>query len=131
MANANYNTFSIGILGAGAVTNQSIDGWRNIFWIQAAFHAVTFIGLVLFYNPIRRSDYPKMSFKAYIWSMDPVGSVLFVSGIALILLGLDWTSGSYPWKSSHVLAPLCLGIVLIIIFGFYGTLYDFHFGMTS
>lgn len=85
---------------------------------------MTFIGLVLFYNPIRRSDYPKMSLKGYIWSMDPIGSALFVSGTTLILLGLDWTSGSYPWKSSHVLAPLCLGIVLIITFGFYGTLYE-------
>ena len=110
----------VGTLGAGGVTNENIHGWRNIFWMQAAFHAATFIGLVAFYHPTRRSDYPRLSVKEYLWSLDPIGSFLFIAGTVLVLLGLDWTGGAYAWKSSHVLAPLVLGCVLLIVFGLYG-----------
>lgn len=90
------------------------------FWMQAAFHAATFIGLVAFYHPVRRSDYPKMSVRAYIWSMDPIGSFLFIGACTLILLGLDWTGGAYPWKSTHVDVPLGVGGSLLIAFALYG-----------
>ena len=49
----------VGSLGSGGVTNSSPSGWRNIFWMQAAFHLATFFGLILFYHPTRRSDYPR------------------------------------------------------------------------
>ena len=81
----------------------------------------TFIGLVALYHPVRRSEYAKSSIREFIWSMDPIGSLLFVVGCTLMLLALDWAGGSYPWKSTHVLIPLCLGGVIMIVFGLYGT----------
>ncbi|KAK5288803.1 hypothetical protein LTR16_003281, partial [Cryomyces antarcticus] len=84
----------VGVLGAGGVTNANASGWRTTFWMQAAFHLVTVLGLVLFYHPIRRSDYPKMSLKGYIWACDPIGSVMFISSAAIVLLALDWAGGA-------------------------------------
>ncbi|TKA62626.1 hypothetical protein B0A49_07113 [Cryomyces minteri] len=109
----------VGVLGAGGVTNANASGWRTIFWMQAAFHLVTVLGLVLFYHPTRRSDYPKMSLKGYIWACDPIGSVMFISSAALMLLALDWAGGAYKWSNPHVAAPLAVGLVLLVLFCLY------------
>jgi len=60
-----------------------------------------------------------MSIKEYIWAMDPIGSFLFVTGCTLMLLGLDWTGGAYPWKSTHVAVPIGVGGLLFIAFCIY------------
>ena len=39
----------------------------------------------------------------------------------ITLLPLIWAVSIYPWKSSHVIAMLVLGPVLLIVFGLYGS----------
>lgn len=85
----------VGVLGAGGVTNTNPSGWRGIFWMQAAFHLATSIGIWAFYWPPRRSDYGRLSFKQIMWAIDPIGSVLFAASAALMLLALDWAGGAY------------------------------------
>lgn len=105
---------------------MSSDGWRYIFWIQAAFHGATSLGLFLFYWPPKNVDYPKMSIKHYIWACDPIGSVLFVCSATLLLLALDWAGGAYTWSDPHVAAPLATGLALLVIFGAYGESLSHH-----
>ncbi|KAJ9627003.1 hypothetical protein H2203_003463 [Taxawa tesnikishii (nom. ined.)] len=109
----------VGGLGAGAVTNANAGGWRSIFWMQAAFHLATSLGLFFFYWPARRSDYGKMTLKATLWAIDPIGSTLFVGSAALLLLALDWAGGAYAWSDPHVAAPLGVGFALLILFCLY------------
>ncbi|XXG99574.1 Ubiquitin-conjugating enzyme E2 1 [Hypoxylon texense] len=109
----------IGSLGAGAVTNVNSGGWRYIFWMQAAFHAITAVGLFCFYWPPKHTEYPKMSIRDYIWACDPIGSALFVGGATLMLLALDWAGGAYAWSNPHVAVPLSLGLVMIVGFAIY------------
>lgn len=112
--------FRVGVLGAGGVTNTNASGWRIIFWMQAAFHLLTSLGLLLFYWPQRRSNYPKLSFKGYLWAIDPIGSLLFISSTTLMLLALDWAGGAFPWSNPHVAVPLGLGCGSLVAFGVYG-----------
>jgi len=109
----------VGGLGAGAVTNTNPGGWRDIFWMQAAFHLATTIGILAFYHPARRSDYGKLSVKQVLWAIDPIGSFLFVAAAALLLLALDWAGGAYAWSNPHVAAPLGTGFAFLIAFGLY------------
>ncbi len=88
--------------------------------MQAAFHLATFLGLILFYHPVRRSDYPKMSFKQLVWACDPIGSFLFIAACTLLLLALDWAGGAYAWSDVHVAAPLGLGLGFLALFCAYG-----------
>jgi len=88
--------------------------------MQAAFHLATFFGLLLFYHPTRRSDYPRMSVKDYIWACDPIGSFLFIVAATLLLLGLDWAGGAYAWSDAHVAAPLGIGLGILALFCAYG-----------
>lgn len=114
----------VGTLGAGKVTSLSASGWRNIFWIQAGLHGATCVGLILLYHPPRHSDYPRLSIKQFIRAIDPVGSMLFMAGATLTLLSLDWVS-SYAWSDPHVVAPLCIGLGLLVAFAIYGELVRF------
>ena len=107
---------------SAAVTNTGPSGWRYAFWIEAGLHGATFLGFALFYWPIRRSDYPKMSFKQYFWLIDPVGSLLYMAGATLILIALNWAGGKYAWSSAFVAAPLTIGLVILALFGLYGML---------
>lgn len=102
------------------MTNSDASGWRDIFWIQAAFHLATSAGLFLFYHPKRRSDYGRMSFKQTVWAIDPIGSLIFVASAAQLLLALDWAGGAYAWSNPHVAAPLGVGLGLAVSFGVYG-----------
>ncbi|KAG8625437.1 hypothetical protein KVT40_007188 [Elsinoe batatas] len=108
----------VGVLGAGAVTNADPAGWRNIFWIQAAFHGATFAGLMAFYHP-KKSDYPKMKVTEIIWACDPIGSGLFVISTTMLLLGLNWGGGAYGWGEPRVIAGLVVGFVCLAAFGVY------------
>lgn len=110
----------IGHLSAGAVTDTDSGGWRWIFWIQAIFHGATSLGFLLFYWPPQNREFPKMTLKEYIWICDPIGSFFFMAGSALTLLGLNWAGGVYPWSDAHVVAPLTIGLVLLVVFGLYG-----------
>ncbi|KAI0436132.1 major facilitator superfamily domain-containing protein [Xylaria telfairii] len=110
----------IGALGAGAVTNVSAAGWRYIFWIQAAFHGTTSLGLLLFYFPPKQAPKrPEMSIRDYIWACDPIGSSLFLTSATLLLLALDWAGGAYGWSDAHVAVPLSLGLVMLVGFAGY------------
>ena len=88
--------------------------------MQAAFHLTTFVGLIAFYHPPRRSDYPKLTFKELIWSIDPIGTLLFISSTTLMLLALDWAGGTYPWHDLHIGLPLGLGCGVLLLFCLYG-----------
>ncbi|KAK4234809.1 major facilitator superfamily domain-containing protein [Achaetomium macrosporum] len=108
----------VGGIGAGAVTNVDADGWRYIFWMQAAFHGATALGLFAFYWPAK-VERPRSTLKEIVWSCDPVGSFLFITSATLMLLALDWAGGAYSWSDAHVAAPLAIGLVLLVAFGLY------------
>ncbi|KAJ7778632.1 major facilitator superfamily domain-containing protein [Mycena maculata] len=108
----------VGVLGSGGVTNLNPSGWRNIFWMQAAFHGMTSVGLLGFYWP-PPSEYPRLSLRELVWACDPIGSLLMTCGTTLLLLAFDWAGGTFAWSDAHVLGPLIVGAVLLILFGLY------------
>ncbi|KAJ7118832.1 major facilitator superfamily domain-containing protein [Mycena epipterygia] len=108
----------VGVLGSGGVTNVNPSGWRNIFWMQAAFHGMTSVGLLGFYWP-PPSDYPRLNFRQIVWACDPIGSSLMTAGTTLLLLAFDWAGGTFAWRDAHVLGPLLTGAVLLVLFGLY------------
>jgi len=109
----------VGTLGAGGVTNINPSGWRSIFWMQAAFHLATALGIYFFYWPTRRSDFPKMSIRQLIWACDPIGSTTFVISATLMLLALDWAGGTFPFSDPHVAVPLAIGLFFLVVFCLY------------
>jgi len=51
--------------------------------------------------------------------IDYLSGFLSVSGFALFLLGLQWGGYTYPWRSAAVIVTMTLGLLFILIFGFW------------
>lgn len=50
---------------------------------------------------------------------DFIGTILFLAGFVLFLLGLSWGGGVYPWKSAKVISTMVVGGVVLIVFALY------------
>lgn len=53
---------------------------------------------------------------ARVKTIDFGGQVLFLFGFGLIILALTWGGDSYSWDSAAVLAPLIIGVALVVVF---------------
>jgi MFS family permease len=108
--------FCPSVLWAQLIASQSPSAWR---WIGLWCGLWALIGLVLtavFYHPPPRVNSAGMSRKEVLAQIDYVGGLLSVSGMLLFMMGMQWGGYQYKWSSAHVLAPLILGVVLLIAF---------------
>jgi MFS family permease len=109
--------FCPSVLWAQLIASHS--SWR---WIGMWCGIWAFIGLALtaiFYHPPPRVNSQGMSRKEILAQIDYIGGFLSVSGMLLFMMGMQWGGYQYPWSSAHVLAPLILGVVLMIAFVFW------------
>lgn len=58
-------------------------------------------------------------FSRRLMTVDAGGQLLFLFGFGLVVLALTWAGATYSWDSAYVLAPLCIGVVLVGVFGYY------------
>lgn len=49
-------------------------------------------------------------------TLDIFGTILFIFGIGLIILGTAWGGSTYSWSSAEVVAPIVVGGVCFILF---------------
>jgi len=133
------------ILGIGSVLGPLLGGifterlsWRFCFYINIPIGLVAM--LVLFWklkipNPVnRRSTFIlqdsvphrqhsnpqtaiRQSFSHQLLQLDPVGTLLFLTGITCLLLALQW-GGIYGWRSGRVVASLIFAVLSVAGFLF-------------
>ncbi|KAB8336981.1 hypothetical protein FH972_021285 [Carpinus fangiana] len=92
------------------------SSWRYIGLLCAVWAFAGLVFTALFYWPPPRLNSEGYSKKKTLQRIDWVGGLLSISGALLFLMGLQWGSQQYPYKSTHVLVPLILGGILIICF---------------
>jgi hypothetical protein len=73
----------------------------------------------IFYFPPPRVNSTGLSRREIISQIDFVGGFLSIVGILLFIAGLLWGGYQYKWHSAHVLAPLIIGAIFLIAFGFW------------
>lgn len=97
-----------------------MDGWRWVFYFDAIFFGISGLLIFIFYKPpptlLRRENGVLSEFK----SVDYVGVLLLLAGVAGLVTSLTWGGNAYPWSSGRVIALLVLGIVLLFAFCVYG-----------
>lgn len=89
---------------------------------------------VIFYHPPPRVNSQGLSRKQVLKEIDYVGGLLSISGMLLFMMGMQWGGFvslrfstvhasadslhryQYTWSSAHALAPLVLGVVLLVAF---------------
>lgn len=101
-------------------------GWRFVGVLTAVYAFAGLLVLAVFYHPPPRASISAGSGSGFrSWRteilprIDLVGGVLSIGGIVLLVAGLLWGGYQYKWSSAHVLAPLIIGVVLLIAFAFW------------
>jgi MFS family permease len=109
-----YLGLILGGSGLGVPLGPVIGGalaqanWRWVFYINLPVCAVTLVLLIIF---LRLKYTPEASWKLALARIDYFGSVLFITSITSILLGLILGGTVFPWSSWRVILPLVLGFV--------------------
>lgn len=113
--------FSSPVISYAFIAYQEI-GWRGAYWYLFAFHCFAFILLFLFYHPpdfeMKHREDGKTKWQL-VKQIDWVGVLLFLSGGALLLIGINFGGRRYPWVSAGCLAPIIVGACCFVAVGFW------------
>ncbi|OAX79319.1 hypothetical protein ACJ72_06365 [Emergomyces africanus] len=130
--NAKNNTvfqFVSGIsYGVGPVIGGYLTAanWRYCFVlsIPIAFFAHIAIFFLLRKELVRGTHLARStsSVLSGLATVDFGGTILFILGIGLLILGTSWGGATYPWASAAVLVPLISGSIFFILF----FVYEYH-----
>ncbi|KAL1953279.1 hypothetical protein VTO42DRAFT_3313 [Malbranchea cinnamomea] len=102
----------IGPIIGGALSSVSPDSWRWIFRLNMPLTVLS-AACVLFFMPLRKVE---GDWKLKLRAVDFFGAFLALGGTSVLLLGLTWGGGEYPWKSAHVIATLVVGFAVSAAF---------------
>lgn len=128
--------FAVGILfignipvgGFGATIAYAFQlytpvAWRGIFWLTVGTNAAAALCWFLFYHPptfhMKNAHNTRLHL---IKNFDYIGSLLFMAGFILFLMGLSWGGSAYPWKSAQVISTLVIGGVCLVALALYEVL---------
>ncbi|KAJ7701234.1 iron permease [Mycena rosella] len=89
--------------------------WRWLFYLNLPLAGLAF-SLVVMYLSVNR---PEGSIREKLGQVDWVGNGIVVVGTGLAIIGMTWGGIRYPWSSVEVLAPLIIGLSLLVVFAVY------------
>ncbi|KAJ6609469.1 hypothetical protein B0H10DRAFT_2297310 [Mycena sp. CBHHK59/15] len=86
-----------------------------ILVLNLPFAGIAFILVVLFLQVHQ----PEGSIRSKLAQVDWIGNAIVEVGAGLSVIGLVWGGVRYSWASVQVLAPLIIGLTLIVVFAIY------------
>lgn len=93
--------------------------WRWIFLLIGVWSVLSFVVLLIWYNPPPQAASVGLSKKELLKRIDYIGCALSILGVVLFLVGINWGGQTHPWNSVQVICMLVFGVVTLIIFGIY------------
>jgi MFS family permease len=98
-----------------ALTKQSDEGFRIIWYIGIGLFAVNFLAVFCLFKPPPRPLEVSLTTRDKLKALDWIGYFLFSLGMILFSVGLTWANNPYPWSNAHVLSTFLVGIFFIIL----------------
>ncbi|KAJ4371930.1 hypothetical protein N0V86_008484 [Didymella sp. IMI 355093] len=95
--------------------------WRWSYILGVIVNTVAIILYAVYYHPptytmLHVGGKSKMK---SLQTLDWIGIILYISGLTVFLIGMNWGGGSYPWQSKQVLGALSSGFSILVCFCFY------------
>ena len=123
--------YSVGPVIGGYIVNSN---WRYAFVLCAGIGALSMVcvfflrqdlkaGSISLSHPTNGQTRPQ-AFLSGFSTLDFGGIFLFIFGIGLIILGTAWGGSTFPWSSAGVIAPLTIGVLVLIAFVIWEKLLD-------
>ncbi|KAF7301264.1 MFS domain-containing protein [Mycena indigotica] len=106
---------SIGPPIGGALASVDHKAWRWLFYLNLPVSGFAFILVVVYLN-VRR---PEGSTRTRLAQVDWMGNAMVITGSGLAIIGLAWGGIRYPWDSVQTLAPLVIGLSMLVAFAVY------------
>ncbi|TCD64696.1 hypothetical protein EIP91_003770 [Steccherinum ochraceum] len=89
--------------------------WRWLFYLNLPLSGIAFALVLIFLN-VRA---PEGSISVKLRRVDWFGNFIVIAGATLSMTGLTFAGVRFPWDSAQVLAPLVIGLALIVAFILY------------
>ncbi|KAJ7507866.1 major facilitator superfamily domain-containing protein [Mycena galericulata] len=90
--------------------------WRWIFYLNLPIAPVSGLLVIAFLN----LKVPRRTWYDCWKQFDVLGNFLVIVGSSVFAIGLTWGgSAGFPWSSASVIAPLCIGGVVLVCFMLY------------
>jgi MFS family permease len=102
------------IVGALFATYAS---WRWIGWVNLPLLGIG-TPMIIFFLKLRPIPLDT-TLAGNLKRLDWVGMALLIIGISIFVIPLSWAGSLYPWPSWQTLLPMFLGVVVLVILGFY------------
>jgi hypothetical protein len=117
-------SYAIGPVIGGYLADS---GWRYLFVLPVGVSvlAIIFIFLLMRNELVRGRttaatvESRRMKYISGLRIIDWPGMILFVLGVGLVILAIQWGGTSYTWNSSATIVPLVVGGILCIAFFIY------------
>lgn len=96
--------------------------WRNAYYVMIAFQVFNTGFLYAFYHPPSFTTKHGASTRTktdLLKSFDWIGLGMFITGCTLFIIGVNWGGTLHPWTSAATLVPIILGLLLLVVLGFY------------
>ncbi|RFU28413.1 hypothetical protein B7463_g7912, partial [Scytalidium lignicola] len=101
-----------------AVMLTHTANWRWCYYVYIILIGCAFVLEFLFYHPptFNQLHGGQRTLAEEFSRIDFIGVFLFVSGLALFLLGVSWGGQPLPWKSVRILCLIIIGGIILILF---------------
>ncbi|KAL6239566.1 hypothetical protein BDW75DRAFT_250411 [Aspergillus navahoensis] len=109
--------FAPSVLWAQLIADSG--SWRHVGAFCASWSGLGLIITAIFYFPPPRVNSEGLTRAEIVGRIDFVGGFLSIVGLILFMAGMQWGGYQYDWGSAHVLAPLILGVALLVTFAFW------------
>ncbi|KAH8818714.1 iron permease [Flagelloscypha sp. PMI_526] len=86
--------------------------WRWLFYLNLPVSGIAMAFVFLFL----RVRTPPGTIASKLALVDWVGNLIVIAGTTLCNIGLSWAGVRYAWSDVHVLAPLVIGLALLVVF---------------
>lgn len=123
------------VAGAALTSNDTINGFRAIWYLCAGLYAAAAAFVAIAYHPPLRRFQTEFTLRQKLGKLDWVGYSLLTFGVVPFFMGLTWAENpcgsdlclrecslidfADPWNDAHVLAPLLVGFAFSAVFIIY------------